>query len=128
MPNHIPHTCCYELSYSLSNTSLAIQIARSLSNQACLEYDGAVDYLAWQLEHIWQEIPQETIRVLYHSMPRCMAAYIQAREKFQGVRLNECRGQTVGKQPLSVALRHKSANFLGPIWYLNLMAAPPSNS
>ncbi|GFU32080.1 transposable element Tcb1 transposase [Trichonephila clavipes] len=29
-----------------------------------------VDDLARQLEQIWQEKPQETIRVVYHSMPR----------------------------------------------------------
>ncbi|GFY05559.1 transposable element Tcb1 transposase [Trichonephila clavipes] len=40
---------------------------------------GNVDYLARQLEQIWQEISQ-TIRVPYHSMPRCVAAYTQARK------------------------------------------------
>ncbi|GFV62290.1 transposable element Tc1 transposase [Trichonephila clavipes] len=38
-----------------------------------------VDDLARKFEQIWQEIPQETIRVLYHSMPRREAACIQAR-------------------------------------------------
>ncbi|GFY11727.1 uncharacterized protein TNCV_1529191 [Trichonephila clavipes] len=38
-----------------------------------------VDDLARQLEQIWQEIPQETMRVLYHSMPRHVAACIRAR-------------------------------------------------
>ncbi|GFT30311.1 transposable element Tc1 transposase [Trichonephila clavipes] len=38
-----------------------------------------VDNLARQLKQIWQEIPQETIRVLYHSMSRRVAACIQAR-------------------------------------------------
>ncbi|PRD22822.1 UNVERIFIED_CONTAM: hypothetical protein NCL1_48092 [Trichonephila clavipes] len=33
-------TCCYELSYSFSNTSLESQITRSLFNQACLGYIG----------------------------------------------------------------------------------------
>ncbi|GFV82523.1 hypothetical protein TNCV_3983131 [Trichonephila clavipes] len=33
-------TCRYDLSYSFSNTSLASHIARSLSNPACLGYDG----------------------------------------------------------------------------------------
>ncbi|GFW49792.1 HTH_Tnp_Tc3_2 domain-containing protein [Trichonephila clavipes] len=49
-------TCFYELSYSLSNTSLAIQIARSLSNRAVfdlmrmrLHLPGNVDDLARQL-------------------------------------------------------------------------------
>ncbi|GFY34153.1 transposable element Tc1 transposase [Trichonephila clavipes] len=40
---------------------------------------GNVDDLAGQLEQTWQEIPQETIRVLYHSMSRRVAACIQAR-------------------------------------------------
>lgn len=38
-----------------------------------------VDDLVRQLERIWQEIPQETIRELYRSMPRRVAACIQAR-------------------------------------------------
>ncbi|GFX88125.1 transposable element Tc1 transposase [Trichonephila clavipes] len=38
-----------------------------------------VEDLARQLEKIWQEIPQDTYRVLYHSMPRLVAACIQAR-------------------------------------------------
>ncbi|UYV74872.1 hypothetical protein LAZ67_12001574 [Cordylochernes scorpioides] len=40
-----------------------------------------VDYLARRLETIWQEIPQHTIRNLYQSMTRRVAAYIQARHK-----------------------------------------------
>ncbi|UYV82173.1 hypothetical protein LAZ67_21001252 [Cordylochernes scorpioides] len=36
-----------------------------------------VDYLARQLETIWQEIPQHTIRNLYQSMTRRVAACIQ---------------------------------------------------
>ncbi|GFV74462.1 transposable element Tcb1 transposase [Trichonephila clavipes] len=40
---------------------------------------GNVDDLARQLEQIWQEIPQETIRRLYHSMSRRVSACIQAR-------------------------------------------------
>ncbi|GFV24805.1 hypothetical protein TNCV_882731 [Trichonephila clavipes] len=35
-PDHKRHACCYELSYNLSNTSLASQITRSLFNRACL--------------------------------------------------------------------------------------------
>ncbi|GFV91332.1 uncharacterized protein TNCV_898491 [Trichonephila clavipes] len=42
---------------------------------------GNVDDLAQQLEKIWQEIPQETFRVLYHSMSRRAAACIQDRGK-----------------------------------------------
>ncbi|GFU35772.1 transposable element Tc1 transposase [Trichonephila clavipes] len=38
-----------------------------------------VDNLARQLEQIWQDIPQETIKVLYHSMSRRVAVCIQAR-------------------------------------------------
>ncbi|GFY25115.1 transposable element Tcb1 transposase [Trichonephila clavipes] len=38
-----------------------------------------VDDLGRYLEQIWQEIPQEIIRVLYHSMPNRVAACIQAR-------------------------------------------------
>ncbi|UYV72342.1 hypothetical protein LAZ67_9002712 [Cordylochernes scorpioides] len=40
-----------------------------------------VDYLARQLETIWQEIPQHTIRNLYQSMTRRVAACIQARDE-----------------------------------------------
>ncbi|GFT42284.1 transposable element Tc1 transposase [Trichonephila clavipes] len=69
---------------TLSNTSLASQIVRSLSNRACLGYDGKAtasvrNVLTRQLENIWQGIPQETIRVLYHSMSCRVAACIQAR-------------------------------------------------
>ncbi|GFV50215.1 HTH_Tnp_Tc3_2 domain-containing protein [Trichonephila clavipes] len=65
----------------LSNTSLDRQFARSLSNRACLGNNGKVtaDDLARQLEQIQQEIQQEIIRLLYHSMPRHVAAFIQAR-------------------------------------------------
>ncbi|GFU30448.1 transposable element Tcb1 transposase [Trichonephila clavipes] len=45
-----------------------------------LHLPGNVDDLARQLEQIWQEMPQETIRMLYHSMPRRVAACISARE------------------------------------------------
>ncbi|GFW30988.1 transposable element Tc1 transposase [Trichonephila clavipes] len=38
---------------------------------------GNVDDLPRQLETIWQEIRQKTIRVLYHSVPRRVAACIQ---------------------------------------------------
>ncbi|GFX39898.1 transposable element Tc1 transposase [Trichonephila clavipes] len=41
-----------------------------------LHLPGNVDDLTRQLEQIWQGIPQETIRVLYHSMPRRVAACI----------------------------------------------------
>ncbi|GFV34426.1 transposable element Tcb1 transposase [Trichonephila clavipes] len=37
------------------------------------------DKLTRQLEQIWQEISQETIRVLYHSMPRRVAACIHTK-------------------------------------------------
>ncbi|GFT28046.1 transposable element Tc1 transposase [Trichonephila clavipes] len=40
---------------------------------------GNVNDLAQQLEQIWQEKPQEAIRVLYHSMPRRVAACLQER-------------------------------------------------
>ncbi|GFW05445.1 transposable element Tc1 transposase [Trichonephila clavipes] len=45
-----------------------------------------IDDLARQLTLILQEIPQETIRLFYHSMPRHMASCIQARV---GVHLGE---------------------------------------
>ncbi|GFY02273.1 transposable element Tc1 transposase [Trichonephila clavipes] len=45
-----------------------------------LHLRGNVVELARQLEQIWQEIPQETIRVLYHSMPRRVATCIQAKD------------------------------------------------
>ena len=44
-----------------------------------LHLTETVDDLARQLQHIWQEIPQETIRNLYQSLPRRVAACIQAR-------------------------------------------------
>ncbi|GFV67470.1 transposable element Tc1 transposase [Trichonephila clavipes] len=40
---------------------------------------GNVNDLARQLEQIWQVMPQETIRMIYHSMPRCVVAFIQTR-------------------------------------------------
>ncbi|GFX00363.1 hypothetical protein TNCV_1273571 [Trichonephila clavipes] len=43
-----------------------------------------IDNLARQLEKIWQEIPQETIRVLYHSMPRRVAACIKNTANLNG--------------------------------------------
>ncbi|GFV99526.1 transposable element Tc1 transposase [Trichonephila clavipes] len=39
-----------------------------------LHLPGNVDDLAQQLEHIWQEMPQDTVRVLYHFMSRLVAA------------------------------------------------------
>ncbi|GFU02425.1 transposable element Tc1 transposase [Trichonephila clavipes] len=44
-----------------------------------LHLPGNVNDLAQQLEKIGQEISQETIRVLYHSMSRRVATCIQAR-------------------------------------------------
>ncbi|GFV40210.1 hypothetical protein TNCV_3823101 [Trichonephila clavipes] len=74
------------ISSCLSKTSLASQIAIYLSNRVCLGYEGKmtastgnVDDLARQLEQIWQEMPQETIRVPYNSMSRRVAACIQTR-------------------------------------------------
>ncbi|GFX84586.1 transposable element Tc1 transposase [Trichonephila clavipes] len=40
---------------------------------------GNVEDLGRQFEQIWQEVPQQTFRVLYHSMSRRVAACIQAR-------------------------------------------------
>ncbi|GFT28076.1 transposable element Tcb1 transposase [Trichonephila clavipes] len=40
---------------------------------------GNVADLARQQEQIWQEVPQKTIWVLYHPMPRRVAACIKAR-------------------------------------------------
>ncbi|GFW51754.1 hypothetical protein TNCV_1186861 [Trichonephila clavipes] len=51
-----------------------------------------VDDLARQLEQIQQEIPQDTIRVLYHSMPRRVAACIQG-YRFSLDVINEVLGQ-----------------------------------
>ncbi|GFW75935.1 HTH_Tnp_Tc3_2 domain-containing protein [Trichonephila clavipes] len=58
--------------HTLSNTSLPNHITRYFSHRACLGYDGKarlhlsgnVEDLIRQLEQIWQEIPQETIKVL----------------------------------------------------------------
>ncbi|GFT56481.1 transposable element Tcb1 transposase [Trichonephila clavipes] len=44
-----------------------------------LHLSGNVDNRTQQLEQIWQEIPQGTIRLLYHSMSHRVAACIQAR-------------------------------------------------
>ncbi|UYV69232.1 CNOT6L [Cordylochernes scorpioides] len=43
-----------------------------------------VDYLTRQLETIWQEIPQHTIRNLYQSMTHRVAACIQAKQQLWG--------------------------------------------
>ncbi|GFW84017.1 transposable element Tcb1 transposase [Trichonephila clavipes] len=45
-----------------------------------LRLPGNIDHLALQLEQIWQELPQETIRVPYYSMPRRVTACIQVRD------------------------------------------------
>ncbi|GFW64810.1 hypothetical protein TNCV_4451121 [Trichonephila clavipes] len=45
-----------------------------------LHLPGNVDELDRQLEQIFYEIPQETIRELYHSMPLHVAACIQPRD------------------------------------------------
>ncbi|GFV44386.1 transposable element Tcb1 transposase [Trichonephila clavipes] len=44
-----------------------------------LRLPGNVDHLTRQLEQIWQEIPQETIREPYHSMPRCVVWLLASR-------------------------------------------------
>ncbi|GFX25012.1 cytochrome P450 3A8 [Trichonephila clavipes] len=44
-----------------------------------LHRPGNVDDLVQQLEQIWLEIPQETVKVLYHSVPSRLAFYIKAR-------------------------------------------------
>ncbi|GFU55945.1 transposable element Tcb1 transposase [Trichonephila clavipes] len=44
-----------------------------------LHLPGNVDDLARQLEQNWQEIPQKTIRMIYHSMPRRVAAFTQTK-------------------------------------------------
>ncbi|GFW91057.1 transposable element Tc1 transposase [Trichonephila clavipes] len=41
-----------------------------------LHLPGNFDYQTRQLEQIWQEIPQENIRVFYHSMPHRVVACI----------------------------------------------------
>ncbi|GFU59316.1 transposable element Tc1 transposase [Trichonephila clavipes] len=41
-----------------------------------LHPSGNVDDLARQLEQIWQEIPQETIRVLYHCVTSCGSSHL----------------------------------------------------
>ncbi|GFU94225.1 transposable element Tc1 transposase [Trichonephila clavipes] len=46
-----------------------------------LNLPGNFDDLAQRLEHIWQEISQETTRVLYRSILRRVAACIQARDR-----------------------------------------------
>ncbi|GFW00159.1 transposable element Tcb1 transposase [Trichonephila clavipes] len=73
---------CYELSYGLSNRSpdpSPIKHVWAMMGRR-LHLPRNVDYLARQLEQIWQEIPQQTIRVLYHSMSRRVVACIQARD------------------------------------------------
>ncbi|GFV66278.1 hypothetical protein TNCV_2736921 [Trichonephila clavipes] len=44
-----------------------------------LHLPGKANVLAQQLKQSWREISQETIRMLYHSMVRRMAACIQTR-------------------------------------------------
>ncbi|GFX47673.1 hypothetical protein TNCV_699271 [Trichonephila clavipes] len=45
----------------------------------CLHLPVNVDDLALKFEQIWQELPHETIRDLYQSIPLCVAACIHAR-------------------------------------------------
>ncbi|UYV73539.1 Transposase [Cordylochernes scorpioides] len=60
-----------------SRTPLVV-IPGTLTAQRRLQPSQNVDYLARQLETIWQEIPQHTIRNIYQSMTRRVAACIQA--------------------------------------------------
>ncbi|UYV64720.1 K02A2.6-like [Cordylochernes scorpioides] len=62
-----------------SRTPLVV-IPGTLTTQRRLQPSRNVDYLVRQLETIWQEIPQHTIRNLYQSMTRRVAACIQAKE------------------------------------------------
>ncbi|GFY18299.1 hypothetical protein TNCV_2047051 [Trichonephila clavipes] len=73
---------------------------------------GNVDPLAQQLEPIWHEIPQETIRVLYHSMSCCVAACIQARGNV--ISYNSSR-PTVWRRPMHVKYV-ESSNVLLLVW------------
>ncbi|GFX65587.1 hypothetical protein TNCV_1525161 [Trichonephila clavipes] len=81
---HAPHALNKELWNGVSFLLTAGFTWSSL--EAHLQHNGRqlhlpwnVDDLAVQLEQIWQRITQETIKVLYHSLPRRVAACIQAR-------------------------------------------------
>ncbi|UYV78516.1 Transposase [Cordylochernes scorpioides] len=64
---------------SFDNRTPLVVIPGTLTAQRRLQPSRNVDYLARQLETIWQEISQHTIRNLYQSMTRRVAACIQAR-------------------------------------------------
>ncbi|GFV71071.1 transposable element Tc1 transposase [Trichonephila clavipes] len=85
LDNSEPHTACVAIKCLPACKTLP-WLARCLSNQACLDMMGRhlhlpwnVDDIARQLEQISEEISQETIRVLYHSMRCRVAACTQAR-------------------------------------------------
>ncbi|UYV75223.1 hypothetical protein LAZ67_12002969 [Cordylochernes scorpioides] len=65
-------------SISFDSRTPLVVIPGTLTAQRRLQPSRNVDYLARQLETIWQEIPQHTIRNLYQSMTRRVAACIQA--------------------------------------------------
>ncbi|GFY25711.1 serine protease filzig [Trichonephila clavipes] len=50
-------------------------------------------FMTWldKLKKICQEIPQETTRVLYHSIARCVIAFIQARGNFKAMSRKSCQ-------------------------------------
>ncbi|UYV68098.1 Transposase [Cordylochernes scorpioides] len=105
-----------------SKTPLVV-IPGTLTAKRRLQSSRNVDYLARQLETIWQEIPQHTIRNLYQSMTRRVAACIQA-INFQPT--NDLRKAVCMVDPEWLVQRLKSPSVVGPYDALVVQADPTS--
>ncbi|GFX31670.1 uncharacterized protein TNCV_4081941 [Trichonephila clavipes] len=91
-----------------------------------LHLPGNVDNLARQLEQIWQEIPQKTIRELYHSMPRHVVACIQARGYVNVQQLGVSTSDLTTIYP--PCTRKKTVDYKQPTSYSNSEILIPSLS
>ncbi|GFS60024.1 transposable element Tc1 transposase [Trichonephila clavipes] len=74
LQTHLQHSACQTLPWParLPAFSPIEQVWDMMGKR--IHLPGNVDNIAQELEHIWQEIPQETLKLLYQSMPRRVAA------------------------------------------------------
>ncbi|GFV03804.1 hypothetical protein TNCV_1877521 [Trichonephila clavipes] len=84
-----------------------------------------VDDLARQFVQIWQEIPQEIIRELHHSMPRRVAACIQGRRGVETSVAKRCHEDQV-QDALDKPVVEKTATSLEMHAYSQLLHQWPS--
>ncbi|GFW74461.1 transposable element Tcb1 transposase [Trichonephila clavipes] len=76
---HLPHRSCQTFPSPASSPDISPIEHIWHMKESRLPLPGNVDHLVHQLEQSWQEIPQETIRVPYLSMPRRVVTCIRAR-------------------------------------------------